>query len=195
MATETLVTARRRARVPSPVAAALPLVALAAFALLLDAAPELPWEVGVAVAGLFATAAAARLTQRWLAVQHLRRVADQLILRGGRAATSPLVAWRALELTSEHQRRLMAREATRLVRELGPETLPGAVPLNRAVARRHRSALEELADMLEHEPAVDARGILLAKQLLTSPGSPLYDRDAAPDLAAHLRRVRLALRA
>jgi hypothetical protein len=196
VATDTLLAARQRAHVPNPLAAAVPLLALAALALFLDAAPDLPWEVGVVVAALFAAAALARLAQRWLAVRQLRRVADQLILRGGaRPGTSPLVAWRVLELTSQQHRRLVAREAARLARELDGGTLPGAVPLNRAAARCHRPALEELADVLEHEPAVDARGVLLAEQLLSSPSSPLFDRDAATDLGSQLRRVRAALRA
>jgi hypothetical protein len=186
---------RRRAHVPNPLGAAAPLLALALLALLLDAAPSLPWEVGVVVAALFLAAGLARLAQQWLEVRQLRRVADQLILRGGgRTTTSPLIAWRTLELTSLHHRRAVAAEATRLLRELDAGTLPGAVPLNRVATRPFRHELEGLVDALTGEEAVDARGVLLAELLLTSPQSPLYDRDAADGLGIQLRRVRAALR-
>jgi hypothetical protein len=196
MASDSLLTARRRANVPSPLGAAAPLLGLAVLALVLDAAPQLPWQVGVGVATLFAAAALARLAQRWLTVRQLRRVADRLLLRGGAtAATSPLVAWRVLELTRDEHRRAVAREVMRLARELDAATLPGAVPLNRAAVRRRRPELEALAELLEDEPAVDARGVLLVEQLVTSPSSPLYDRSSADDVGAQLRRVRAALRA
>jgi hypothetical protein len=195
MPTDALLAARRRANVPNPLGAAIPLLALAGLALLLDAAPDLPWQVGIGVAALFAAAALARFAQHRLTVRQLRRVADQLILRAGtRAGASPLVAWRTLELTSEQHRRLVAREAARLARELDAATLPGAVPLNRAAARCHRPELEALAEHLEGEPAVDARGVLLVEQLLSSPSSPLYDRQAAADLGVQLRRATAALR-
>jgi len=195
MATDAVLDPRRRAHVPNPLGAAAPLFALAALALLLDAAPRLPWQVGVVVAALFFAAGLARLAQQSLEVRQLRRVADQLILRGsGRATTSSLIAWRTLELTSVGHRRTVAAEATRLLRELDTGTLPGAVPLNRVAARPFRHELEELVQTLTLEDAVDARGVLLAHQLLTSPQSPLYDRDAANVLGVQLRRACAALR-
>jgi hypothetical protein len=195
MATDALANPRRRARIPNPLGAAAPLFALAALALLLDAAPDLPWQAGIAVAGLFLAAGLARLSQQWLAVRRLRRVADQLILRtsGRTVPTSPLITWRTHELTSLAHRRAVAAEAARLVRELDASSLPGAVPLNRAAVRPFRHELELLADTLAAESPVCARGVLLAEQLLTSPRSPLYDRDAAEGLGVQLRRVRTAL--
>ena len=181
---------------PSPIGAAAPLLALAALALALDLAPSLPWQVGVLVAALFAGAAAVRLTQQWLVLRRLRLVADRIILRSGaRSTTSALVAWRTLELTSPHHRRVVAGEAARLARELDAATLPGAVPLNRAAVRPYRSDLETLARVLAGSEQVSARGVLLAERLLTSPASPLYDAAAAGSLDGELRRVISALAA
>src|SRR5262252_3828393 len=65
MAKDAIQDLRRRANVPNPLGSAAPLIALAAIALVLDAAPDLPWEVGVGVAALFGAAAAeaARLSR------------------------------------------------------------------------------------------------------------------------------------
>jgi hypothetical protein len=194
MATHAPPGSRRQANVPSPLAAASPLLALAVLALALDAAPTLPWEAGVAVALLFAAAALIRLTQKWIAVRRLRSIADRIIMRGGdRPTASPLVMWRTAELTSSRHRRLVAAKAARLARELDASTLPGAVPLNRSVVRPYRKELEALAAALNGSQPVSARGMLLVEQLMSSPASPLYDRAAADTLEPRLRRVLSAL--
>src|SRR3989442_14243663 len=64
MAAHASVGSRRQANVPNPLAAASPLLALAVLALALDAAPDLPWEGGVGVAGGFHSAARARLAPK-----------------------------------------------------------------------------------------------------------------------------------
>ena len=181
---------RAHANVPSPFGAAAPLLGLAAFALLLDAAPDLPWEAGVAVCGLFVSAAVVRYLQKLLAVRRLRTIADRIILRNGdRQTASPLVAWRTAELTSRRHRRAVAAEAARLARDLDASTLPGAVPLNRAAVRPYRQELEALAAMLDGGQPIGARGMLVAERFLSSPASPLYDRAAADTLGPRLHRV------
>jgi hypothetical protein len=190
MATHAPVGSRAHANVPSPLAAAGPLLALAVVALLLDAAPDLPWESGLAVAGLFLAAAAVRFVQKWLAVRRLRAIADRIILRNGdRPTASPLVAWRTAELTSRGHRRAVAADAARLARDLDASTLPGAVPLNRVAVRPYRQELEALAATLDGEEPIGARGMLLAERFLSSPTSPLYDRAAAATLGPRLQRV------
>jgi hypothetical protein len=196
MATHATLGSRRYANIPNPIASASPLLALAVVALALDAAPDLPWEAGVAVALLFAAAAAVRLVQKWFAVRRLRAVADRVILRGGDlSSTSPLILWRTTELTSRRHRRAIAAEAARLARELDASMLPGAVPLNRAAVRPYRQELEALAALLGGPEPISARGVLLAQQLLSSPASPLYDRSEATMLEPRLRRVFSTLRA
>jgi hypothetical protein len=196
MSTDAIHELRRRANVPSPLLSAAPLIALAAVALMLDAAPDMPWEVGVCVAALFAGAAAVRISQQWLAVRRLRALADRIILRGeAHAVVSALVSWRTLELTGRRHRHVVAGEAARLARELDAATLPGAVPLNRAAVRPFRKEIEAIAAMLNDPAPVTARGVLMAEQLLSSPSSPLFDRDAVDTLERRLRRVLSALRA
>jgi hypothetical protein len=190
MATHAIVGSRAHANVPSPLGAAAPLVALAVLALALDAAPGLPWEAGVAVSALFVSAATVRFLQKWIAVRRLRAIADRIILRNGdRPTASPLVAWRSAELTSRRHRRSVAADAARLARELDASTLPGAVPLNRAVVRPYRHELEALASALDGEQPIGARGVLTAERFLSSPASPLYDRAAADTLGPRLQRV------
>jgi hypothetical protein len=181
---------RRQANVPNPLGATAPLLVLAVVALALDAAPDLPWEAGVAVSGLFVSAAAVRFTQKWIAVRRLRAIADRIILRNGdRPTASPLVAWRAAELTSRRHRRSVAAAASRLARELSASSLPGAVPLNRSVVRPYRQELEALAATLDGKQPIGASGMLLAERFLSSPASPLYDRAAADTLGPRLHRV------
>ncbi len=190
MAAHASVGSRRQANVPNPLGAAAPLLVLAVVALALDAAPDLPWEAGVAVSGLFVSAAAVRFTQKWIAVRRLRAIADRIILRNGdRPTASPLVAWRAAELTGRRHRRSVAAAASRLARELSASSLPGAVPLNRSVVRPYRQELEALAATLDGKQPIGARGMLLAERFLSSPASPLYDRAAADTLGPRLHRV------
>jgi hypothetical protein len=195
MATDAIHELRRRANVPDPVGSAAPLIALAALALLLEAAPDLPWEVGVVVAALFGAAAAVRVAQQWRTVRRLRALADHIILRAeAHRIASALVSWRMLELTSPRHRHGVAAEAARLSRELDAATLPGAVPLNRSAVRPYRHELEAISAALEGGQPVSARGVLLAEDLLSSPSSPLYDRDAVGTLQPRLRRVLSALK-
>jgi len=196
MAKDAIQDLRRRANVPNPLGSAAPLIALAAIALVLDAAPDLPWEVGVGVAALFGAAAAVRVTQEWRTVRRLRALADQIILRAeAHRIASALVSWRMLELTSRRHRHVVAAEAARLSRELDAATLPGAVPLNRAAVRPYRQELEAIAAALESGEPVSARGVLLVQDLLSSPTSPLYDRAAVGALEPRLHRAITALRA
>jgi len=190
MATHASTGLRRHAGVPSPVGAAWPLIGLAAVALLLEAAPDLPWEVGVGVALLFAAAASVRLVQEHLAVRRLRSLADRIILRSRDHPTaSALIAWRTSELTCERHRHALASQATRLAHELDAGVLPGAVPLNRVAVRPYRPQLEQLAEILRSPRPVSAHGVLVAEELLSSAASPLYDRSQADRLGRVLRHA------
>ena len=185
----------RDARIPRPWLAAVPLLGLAAASVALDAAPELPWTVGVAVAGLFLVAAAARALQRYVELRQLRAAADRLIRRDDtRTQQSRFLGWRAQELTRPSRRRTLARSLRHVVRELDASTLPGASPLNRRAARPYATRLAELARSVEDpDIRVFARGVLLAESLLTDAASPLYDRDRAGQLGNALAQVEKAL--
>jgi hypothetical protein len=99
-----------------------------------------------------------------------------------------LVAWRTQELTSERHRRQLARSVERTVRDLSPQLMPSAVPLNRAAVRPHADLLVQIATRLRAlGRPVAPRGVLLVQDLLGSADSPLYLPEAAP----HLRRSML----
>lgn len=186
---------RRDARIPRPGVAALPLLALAAVSVALDAAPALPWIVGVAVASVFLVAGAARALQRYVELRQLRSAADRLIRRDDiRTRQSPFLGWRADELTKPSRRRTLARSLRHIVRELDPSALPGASPLNRRAARPYADRLSELAGVVDDlDVRVSARGVLLAESLLTDSASPLYDRQRAGQIDSALTRVEKAL--
>jgi hypothetical protein len=187
---------RRDARIPRPWLAALPLLALAAVSVALDAAPQLPWIVGVAVAVLFLLAGMARALQRYIELRQLRAAADRLIRRDNlRIQQSPFLGWRAEELTKPSRRRILARSLRHVVRELDAATLPGASPLNRRAARPYVDKLSELARLVEDlDSRISARGVLLAESLLTDAASPLYDRQRAGQIGTALAQVEQALR-
>lgn len=179
---------------PSPFRAAAPLAALAVAAALFDVDPRLPWLVGVLAGGCFALAAAVRAARARLELAAVRRTADRLIVYAPRSHdASPLVLWRCRELTSEDARAAFRRELERTLRALDPEKLPGASPLRRAAARRHEPLLRAVADRIGDDKPVSARGILLARELLRSPASPLYAENAEAELGRTLSRILGAL--
>jgi hypothetical protein len=160
---------------PRPGRAALPLLALALVALVLEADPQLRLA-GLAAAACFALAGAVRAARARAELRTVRGVADRLILADAFGAEgSDVVRWRTLELLAPASREELARELAQTLRLIDPARLPSAAPLRRGVARRHEELLRKLeARMLDGRPAT-ARGILLLRRLLREPGSPLYD--------------------
>jgi hypothetical protein len=125
---------------------------------------------------------------------HLRRSADEELLAGAPQVASPLLAWRAAQLTSGHNRRVLARSLHATVVDLDAGLLPGASPLNRPAARPQAQLIDALADRLEDlSRPVLARGILLVDGLLTDGTGPLYARSRAGELRAVLERCLTAL--
>ncbi len=177
---------------PRPGRAALPLVALAAVALALEADPPLRLA-GAAAAACFALAAVVRAERARAELRAVRRVADRVILADAVGAEgSDVVRWRTLELVAPASRQGLAREVEQLLRQSDPARLPSASPLRRGIARRHRDLLLRLEErMLDGRP-VTARGMLLLGRLLREPGSPLYD-DHAGDLSRAIARVLVEL--
>lgn len=149
---------------------AWPFLLLAAAALALDADPRLPWIAGAVGAAFFTGAAAVRAAQASRDLRRERIVADRLILSGEGAH----VAWRSRELTGPHSRLQLRHELERTLRSLSETRLPSASPLNRPAARRSAELFELLAERLDSPEPVSARGVLVARQLLRDPGSPLY---------------------
>ena len=170
----------------------MPLLALAAVALVLEASPELRLA-GLAAAACFALAAAVRAERARAELRAIRRTADRLILASATGVEgSDIVRWRTLELVAPSTRQGLAREVDQTLRRIDPARLPSASPLRRGVARRHEQMLRRLeARMLDGRP-VTARGVRLLRRLLREPDSPLYDEHAG-DLSRALRRVLMEL--
>jgi hypothetical protein len=179
---------------PRPGRAALPYAALALAALALDADPRLPWLAGAAGAVLFATAGTVRTVRARHELAAVRRTADRLIVHTPLTRdASDLLRWRCDELTTRAQREALRRDVERMLHSLDPARLPSASPLKRPAARGSQDLFVNLATRLGDEQPVAARGILLARNLLRDPASPLYADDADILLAPALRRVTGAL--
>ena len=124
-----------------------------------------------------------------------RHAADEWLLWGAVAhPSSPLLSWRAAELTTRRSRSTLARSMLRVERHAFGETLAAPVPLNRRSIRRNLGLVRALRERLDdHSRPVDPRGILLVERLITVPRSPLYSK--APDdiLATALSEALAAL--
>ena len=145
-------------------------------------------------AGSFGAAAALRAYRARRELEAVRRTVDRLIvLEPHSSETSALVRWRALELTAPTYRKTLARETDRILSMLDPRLLPGASPLRRPAARRSEDLLRLLSAKLASEHPVTPRGVLLARQLLRDPGSPLFSDESEHLLQRALKRVLGAL--
>ena len=179
---------------PRPGRAALPLAILCVAALGFELDPRLPWIAGAIAAISFGGAASLRAFRAWRELEAVRRTVDRLIVVEPHSSeTSPLVRWRALELTAPSYRKMLYRETERILSMLDPATLPGASPLRRPAARRSEDLLRMLAARLAGDKPVTARGVLLARQLLREPGSPLFSDESEHLLPRALKRVLGAL--
>lgn len=132
----------------------------------------------------------ARAPGRWLQRRRERRVADEWI---GHGFTSRY-AWRVAELTSARERRLLARELRSVAAEARGTRLPGPTPLSSGLWA-HADLLDAIALRLARlDDPVSAPGVLVVRELLTSPGSLLYAprEDPRPELASVLARLDLS---
>jgi hypothetical protein len=169
---------------PRPVRSGLALAAVGVAPLALGAGEVIRPLSGLVFACIFIAAGALRASIAYTELARLRRSADRELRLGRKAYLhSPLVEWRAGELTSPHNRNVLARSLAHLESEVSASRLPGASPLNRTAVRPHLGLVRQLAARMDavDEP-VRPRGILLVQDLLTSPESSLYARDRAGEL-------------
>jgi hypothetical protein len=179
---------------PRPGRAAAPFVLLCVVALAFEADPQLPWIAGALASASFGSAAGMRALGAHRELNAVRRNVDRLIvLEPHSSDTSALAHWRAAEVTTPAFRQGVRREVGRVLSLLDPGSLPGASPLRRPAARRYADRLESLRDRLGDDSPVAARGVLLARQLLRDPGSPLWSDESEHQLGRALERVLGAL--
>jgi len=129
----------------------------------------------------------------WAAQRRRRRDADRR-LAAAAGTVAPDLAWRAAELTSRHERKLLVRSLRSVVDELSRTYLPGASPLNRVALRPHVHELTVLADRLaDLDRPVSPAGILAVQRLLTDPDGPFYARGYDASEAPTTRALARAL--
>jgi hypothetical protein len=156
--------------------------ALALLTLAIGYAAGLAWPtmliapVSLAILGLIQTVLA------WDDLAQRRRSADRWF-RLRPVLLDDRYAWRAAELTSPGERRVLARSLDGLVDELDGRVVPGPVPLNTQGLRLYSSELDALADRIaDLERPVTPAGILAVHEFLQSPGSPVYERTRSETL-------------
>jgi hypothetical protein len=179
----------RSFRVPKPFRAALPLAALGLLPVACALLGVTPWTTALVIAAGFALLACIRGALRANKLSALRRIADGLLRTGVRLNPhSPLLTWRAAELTSDRNRRILSRSLGRVIRELDGRTLPGPSPLNCAGARPHLGLIRRLRERLSDlDRPVEARGVVCVQDLLTDGfASPLYARERISELPGAL---------
>src|SRR5260370_35203969 len=112
---------------PRPGRAALPFAVLGLVALGFELDPRLPWIAGAIAAISFGGAASLRAFRAWRELEAVRRTVDRLIVvEPPSSETSPLVRWRALELTAPSYRKSLYPATQRTSPRLSPPPLPGA---------------------------------------------------------------------
>jgi len=137
----------------------------------------------VAVAAGCVLVAAVRALLELRDLWALRRAADAVLRTGARVHPySTLLTWRAGELTSRRNRKLLARSFRNLVRELERPALMSAAPLNRKQARERSDLLIALADRLaDLDSSIRAQGVVLVEDFLTDgANSPLFAGGYSP---------------
>jgi hypothetical protein len=150
--------------------------------------------LGAVVLGL-AVVAAVDPVRAAMELGRRRRAADDWLLWGAVAhPSSPLLSWRAAELTSPATRSSLAHGLRRVDRDARQVRAVAPVPLNKHSIRRNLGLLHALQERLDDQSRpVDPRGILLVERLITVPRSPLYARDTDDTLAEALRDALAAL--
>jgi hypothetical protein len=186
----------REFSVPRPLLAAAPLLIASLPAFALAATAVVPPAVGVVVAAGCLALAAFRAALATRDRSLLRRQADGLLRTGVKVhPQSALLVWRAAELTSARNRRILSGSLKSLARELLHPSLVSAVPLNRRAVRPHLELVLALASRLAQlDRPVAPKGMVLVEELLTDGfASPLYVGGRDTDVLAALERCLSAL--
>ena len=125
--------------------------------------------VSVGILGVY------ELMRAYLVVHRMRRTADDWLRSATGGFVPPAYAWRAEQLTSPRERRMLAG-TLRLIERSAYERGRGRYrPLHLPAVRENRESLELLADTLEtvEEPVTPA-GMLRVVDLVTDGAGPLW---------------------
>ena len=182
-------TGRDGFRPPQPLVAGRPYFAASllplSFGLAGLTAPLASLLVGAAIAGLGALRSAWAMRERRV----LRRLADAQLVAGDPATSSPLLVWRASELVSPWNRRVLARSLRTIEADAREPRVPTSSPVNRRGVLPHLDIVRALAARVGAlEEPVNPRGMVLVEHLICDGFGPLYLRDKSGRLRAELER-------
>ena len=181
---------------PRPFLRALAYAALGGAAIVVGFGAGSSWRLTLVAAAACVLVALGQVARMGVALARRRRAADRLLRTGVRVhPQSELLTWRAAELTSDRNRRMLARSLGGIVREVEHPALVAAVPLNRRGLRPNLPLVRSLIDRLASvERPVTAHGMLLVQELLTDGfSSPLYLGGHRGDVSGTIERCLSAL--
>ena len=171
---------------------AIPLVAALIFIAVCWALglPLAIWSVGVALSAAVVVSIDWS-TAVWRERQRHRREADSWLSTSTGSVVPSRYAARAKELCSEGERRALAKALRNHIAAAQSTRLYGSRILdNQAGIREHSQLIESIATTLDDlDQPVTPAGVLLVRQLLTDPTSPIYWRRRSPELESALMRV------
>jgi hypothetical protein len=142
-------------------------------------------SVSLALTGILQSA------REWRSLNRRRATADQWLRKREGRSISVAFGWRVTELTSNKERRTVAHSLDDAAREARQRPGPiGATVLSRASVRPYTAELKNLAERLNDlEQPVSPTGMLLVRELLTSPTSPLYEAGRASEIPATVDNI------
>jgi hypothetical protein len=177
---------------PRPSHAFIPYLTIGGLAALVGSAGAINAREWTAIVG--ASLAGGLGALAWSGIQRARlsQAADAWIAHG--AGTPPpagVVRERSAALVGARHRRTIASSLRRVVLEAAEPYLRSArVPVNAASVRASSPQLLRTADVLaDTSRPVSARAVVLAGELITDPGSPVYRHNAAAALQERLRQT------
>jgi hypothetical protein len=180
---------------PNPLRTLVPYLAIGLLAALLGVANAIRILDSEALVAASALAGSAAVIWSWARREHLHAAADAWI--GHQAGVAPpanVLRDRAATLIGTRHRAMVAGSLRRIVSEAGaPYRRSARLPVDAIAVRRCRPQLLRLANLLvePHGPAT-ARAVVLAEELITDPGSPVY-RHTTPAAGSLDERLRQTL--
>jgi hypothetical protein len=142
-------------------------------------------SLSVALTGIIESAS------EWRSLNRQRSIADNWLRKREGRSVSLSYGWRATELTSRRERRILACSLEAAAREARQRPGPiGATVVSRATVRPYTAELTTLAERLNDlRQPVSPTGMLLVRDLLTSPTSPLYEAVRAGEIPATIDNI------
>lgn len=178
---------QRKIPTPSPIDAAMPVVALAAVSAPLASALGFGLPVRLSVPLVFVVIASKRTFDASIRRARLRMLADHWL--GKSVALNPdAFAWRVDELLGS-ERKAIARVLDSYAAEVMRPRRPGAPRLNRQALRRDADLIATVAGALHDRRCLSPRAVVRAQNLVTDPGSPLNSSARHAELREALEQI------